>query len=120
MCIASGSSYDEIVKCMDLTGINKILPRDKLFSSDLVKHGKPSPDVFLYAADKLKVDAAKCLVVEDSPNGVRAGKAAGMTVFGFGGGSHMNKNRLNNLKTVGADHLFEDMSELLDLITLQV
>ena len=49
-------------------------------SSDEVAHGKPAPDVYLEAARRLGVDPHACLVVEDSLNGVRAGKAAGMTV----------------------------------------
>ena len=49
-------------------------------SSDEVDHGKPAPDVYLAAAGRLGVAPASCLVVEDSLNGVRAGKAAGMTV----------------------------------------
>jgi HAD superfamily hydrolase (TIGR01509 family) len=49
-------------------------------SSDEVEHGKPSPDVYLLAAQRLGVAPAACLVVEDSLNGVLAGRAAGMTV----------------------------------------
>jgi HAD superfamily hydrolase (TIGR01509 family) len=49
-------------------------------SSDEVAHGKPAPDVYLLAARELGVDPADCLVVEDSLNGVLAGRAAGMTV----------------------------------------
>ena len=49
-------------------------------SSDEVEHGKPAPDVYLEAARRLGCDPAGCLVVEDSLNGVRAAKAAGMTV----------------------------------------
>ncbi len=50
------------------------------FSSDMVEHSKPAPDLFLYAADKLGVTADTCLVIEDSQYGVEAGKRAGMTV----------------------------------------
>ena len=49
-------------------------------SSDEVPHGKPAPDVYLVAASQLGVDPGRCLVVEDSINGVKAGKAAGMFV----------------------------------------
>ena len=51
-----------------------------IVSSDEVTHGKPAPDVYRLAAERLGVDAARCLVVEDSINGVRAGKAAGAFV----------------------------------------
>jgi len=49
-------------------------------SSDEVAHGKPEPDVYLETAERLGVPPEACLVVEDSLNGVRAGRAAGMTV----------------------------------------
>lgn len=59
------------------------------FTASLVEHGKPAPDLFLYVADKMKADPARCIVIEDSLSGVRAGLAAGMQVWRFIGGSHM-------------------------------
>jgi HAD superfamily hydrolase (TIGR01509 family) len=53
---------------------------DTVVSGDEVARGKPAPDGFLMAARRLAMDPARCLVVEDSRNGVLAGKAAGMTV----------------------------------------
>jgi beta-phosphoglucomutase-like phosphatase (HAD superfamily) len=53
---------------------------EALVSGDEVPRGKPAPDVFLMAARRLGVEPAACLVVEDSRNGVLAGKAAGMVV----------------------------------------
>ena len=52
-----------------------------LVTSDQVAHGKPAPDPYLLAADRLGVDPTACLVVEDAPAGVAAGRAAGMTVW---------------------------------------
>jgi sugar-phosphatase len=52
-----------------------------LVTSDQVTHGKPAPDSYLLAAERLDVDPADCLVVEDAPAGVAAGRAAGMTVW---------------------------------------
>jgi sugar-phosphatase len=49
--------------------------------ADAVEHGKPAPDAYLLAADRLGVDPADCLVLEDAPAGVTAGKAAGMSVW---------------------------------------
>ena len=53
---------------------------DAVVSAEEVEHPKPAPDVYLEAARRLGVDPGSCLVVEDSFNGVRAGKAAGMIV----------------------------------------
>ena len=54
----------------------------------MVARGKPAPDLFLYAAETLGYAPAACLVVEDSPAGITAAKAAGMRVVAFTGGSH--------------------------------
>ena len=54
-----------------------------MFSAQDVVRGKPAPDLFLHAAASLGVDPRRCAVVEDSPAGVTAANAAGMTSFGF-------------------------------------
>lgn len=51
-----------------------------VMSGDMVTNGKPAPEIYLTAAGKLGVEPSKCLVFEDSPHGIQAGKAAGMTV----------------------------------------
>lgn len=53
---------------------------DSIVTGDLVKHGKPAPDIFLHAAELLQVAPRHCVVVEDAPHGVAAAKAAGMLV----------------------------------------
>jgi HAD superfamily hydrolase (TIGR01509 family) len=53
---------------------------DAEVTGDEVEHGKPAPDLFLRAAEKLGISPGRCVVFEDAPNGVAAGKAAGMTV----------------------------------------
>jgi sugar-phosphatase len=52
-----------------------------LVTADQVEHGKPAPDPYLLAAERLGVDPAACLVLEDAPAGIAAGRAAGMTVW---------------------------------------
>ena len=54
---------------------------DVLVTADQVAHGKPAPDSYLLAAARLGLDPADCLVLEDAPSGVAAGRAAGMTVW---------------------------------------
>jgi beta-phosphoglucomutase-like phosphatase (HAD superfamily) len=58
---------------------------DRVFSAEQVEHGKPAPDLFLFAASEMGVQPSNCVVVEDSPNGVAAARAAGMTVLGYTG-----------------------------------
>jgi len=76
--IASSSHRDAIEAALDLLGLRDVL--GAVVSSDEVEAGKPAPDVYLLAARRLGADPARCLVVEDSVNGVLAGRAAGAHV----------------------------------------
>ncbi len=82
-----------------------------IYSGEHVAHAKPAPDLFLYAAKKLDVAPADCLVIEDSVNGVRAGIAAGMTVWGFSGGGHMDDHMSERLRDAGAVRVVKDWDE---------
>jgi beta-phosphoglucomutase-like phosphatase (HAD superfamily) len=78
VAIASSSHHDVIDAAMAALGLRDVL--GAIVSSDDVPLGKPEPDVYRLAALRLGVAPERCLVVEDSLNGVRAGKAAGMSV----------------------------------------
>lgn len=78
VAIASSAHHAVIDAALEATGLAGTFAA--VVSSDDVAHGKPAPDVYLEVARRLGVDPARALVVEDSRNGVLAGKAAGMTV----------------------------------------
>ena len=78
VAIASSSHAEVIDEALIATGLGDVFR--VVVSSDEVAHGKPAPDVYLEAARRLGIAPAACLVVEDSYNGVRAGKAARMFV----------------------------------------
>jgi HAD superfamily hydrolase (TIGR01509 family) len=78
VALASSAHREVIAAALDATGLTATF--EVVVSSDEVAHGKPAPDVYFEAARRLGVDPAGCLVVEDSYNGVRAARAAGMTV----------------------------------------
>jgi HAD superfamily hydrolase (TIGR01509 family) len=82
---------------------------ERIFSSQDVGRGKPAPDLFLHAAERMGVAPERCVVVEDSPLGVRAAVAAGMDVYGFTAMTPADK-------LAGATRLFGDMGELADLL----
>lgn len=73
--IASASPLDLIQKYLSEKGVIDYF--DALVSARMVEHGKPEPDVYLYAAAKLDLAPEMCLVVEDSPTGLLAGNRAG-------------------------------------------
>ncbi|GAA3223867.1 hypothetical protein GCM10020256_32340 [Streptomyces thermocoprophilus] len=66
-----------------MAGLERWFDDGRIFSSQDVGRGKPAPDLFLYAAEKMGVAPERCVVVEDSPLGVQAAVAAGMDVLGF-------------------------------------
>src|ERR1700730_17348871 len=84
-CVASSSDVDRVCFSLTLTGLASHFDT-RLYTSQMVERGKPAPDLFLYAAEMMQVDPNRTLVIEDSVSGVKAGKAAGMTVWGFVGG----------------------------------
>ena len=79
MALATSTSEASVARYMGLTGYGSYF--DKIVTGNRVTNGKPAPDIFLLAAKELGVEPANCLVIEDSPNGVRAGHAAGMRVI---------------------------------------
>lgn len=79
MAVASGGSRYVVEKTLSLLGCSDWF--DEVVTADDVENGKPSPDIFLRAAQLLGVEASKCLVLEDAPPGVIAAQAAGMDVI---------------------------------------
>ncbi|MBO9100615.1 MULTISPECIES: HAD family hydrolase [unclassified Rhizobium] len=110
-CVASSSSLERIQHSLSLTGLISFFG-DDIFSSSMVKHGKPAPDLFLFAASKMGFAPSDCLVIEDSLFGAQAGRAAGMTVFGFTGGGHSYVEHETHLLEAGADKVFSSFEEL--------
>ena len=108
--VASSSGSDALTRKLKLTDLwSHFAPH--IYSSDHVAHAKPAPDLFLHAAEALRVAPERCLVFEDSGNGVRAGRAAGMTVWAFMGGGHMNEATGARLMAAGAERLVRDWQE---------
>ncbi len=90
------------------TVVEKLKLQDKfktIITSEDVVHGKPHPEPYLLTAKKLGVDCKSCLVIEDSENGVRSAKAAGMTCIAITNSENRNKLLL-------ADQIVDDYSEI--------
>jgi HAD superfamily hydrolase (TIGR01509 family) len=108
-CVASSSDIDRVSLSLDVTGLRAHFG-DRIYTAQMVRHGKPAPDLFLHAAAKMGAEPARTLVIEDSASGVQAGKAAGMTVWGFVGGSHYRgRDGQAILSGAGADRVFARM-----------
>ena len=110
-CVASSSDLDRVSLSLDVSGLAPHFG-DRLYTAQMVRHGKPAPDLFLHAAGKMQADPARTLVIEDSVSGVQAAKAAGMMVWGFVGGSHYrSRDGRAILAAAGADRVFAQMSD---------
>ncbi|MEU6555776.1 HAD family hydrolase [Streptomyces sp. NPDC046915] len=108
-CVASSGSHERIRVGHRTTGLDRWFEDERIFSSQDVGRGKPAPDLFLYAAERMGVAPERCVVVEDSPLGVQAAQAAGMDVYGF-------TAMTPPAKLAGAGQLFADMRELSSLL----
>ncbi|MFD5392116.1 HAD family hydrolase [Streptomyces sp. NPDC127074] len=82
-CVASSGSHERIRVALRTTGLYELFEEEHIFSSEDVGRGKPAPDLFLHAAERMGVAPERCAVVEDSPLGVQAAVAAGMDVYGY-------------------------------------
>ncbi|MBC7984546.1 MAG: HAD family hydrolase [Candidatus Obscuribacterales bacterium] len=109
-CVASSGDHQKMQTTLGITGL---LPRfaGKLFSVKEVANPKPAPDVFLLAAQRNGIAPSTCLVIEDTPTGVTAAVAAGMTVFGYSALTPAYR-----LSAAGAHRVFDSMFALPALI----
>jgi HAD superfamily hydrolase (TIGR01509 family) len=115
VCVASSGPPEKISASLNRVGLyGRFAPH--IFSAVQVKHGKPAPDLFLFAAEQMKVSPARCLVIEDSVSGIAAARAAGMIVLGYHGGSHCRPGHAETLRAAGAAVTFDDMRQLPGLI----
>jgi HAD superfamily hydrolase (TIGR01509 family) len=109
-CVASSGTHEYLRYTLQLTGLYDRFA-GRIFSVEDVARGKPAPDLFLHAAERMGVTPGGCVVVEDSRSGVEAARAAGMRVLAFAGGL-TPAALLEGPETI----LFEDMAELPGLL----
>jgi HAD superfamily hydrolase (TIGR01509 family) len=114
-CVASSSDVVRIRRSLAATGLTPFF-EPHLYSAAMVANGKPAPDLFLHAARSMGVPTGACVVIEDSPYGVAAGRAAGMHVVGFTAGGHCGPGLADELLAAGADVIAADADELRDAL----
>ncbi len=104
-CIASSGTHEKMRFTLGLTGLYHRF-HGRIFSATEVAQGKPAPDLFLHAAERMGVAPAACAVVEDSAMGVAAARAAGMRVLAYAGGVTAAA-KLQGPGTIVFDHMHE-------------
>jgi HAD superfamily hydrolase (TIGR01509 family) len=109
--VASSSPLDRVRASLECTDLLRFF-EPNIYSASHVAAGKPAPDLFLHVAGCTGRNPADCIVVEDSPAGVAAAVAAGMTAIGFVGGGHAALNLGSHLTAAGAKMVIADMRGL--------
>ena len=115
-CAASNGMPDRVLLTLASAGLMPYF-EGRIFTSADVPNPKPAPDLFLHAAASMNASAPECVVIEDTPTGVRAGRAAGMRVFGYIG---VSTSDAAALEREGADVVFDDMSRLPALLRAEM
>ena len=110
VCVASSGDLLKMRTTLTLAGLI-VRFEGRMFSALDVPRGKPAPDLFLHAAETLGASPARTAVVEDSPVGIHAARAAGMTPFGYAA-----RTDGSLLREAGAGAIFTDMAQLPDLL----
>lgn len=98
--------FQEILVNATLSALHLRTVFDVVVTGDEVAHGKPSPDLLQLAARRLGVSPTKCVVIEDSPNGVLAAKRAGLTAVA------LRTPTASNVRLDGADYVIDSLGEL--------
>jgi HAD superfamily hydrolase (TIGR01509 family) len=117
-CIASSSSPDRLALCLEVLQLQELFGQN-VYSASQVPRGKPHPDIFLLAAERMGFDPRDGIVLEDSVGGVQAAVAAGMTVVGLLAASHIRDGHAERLRAAGAHHVaatFADAEAIVRLI----
>ncbi|WP_028957509.1 HAD family phosphatase [Sulfitobacter sp. 20_GPM-1509m] len=114
MAIATGGSLRRMAATLELAGLAQCFA-DTACSAEEVANGKPAPDLFVLALERLGLKPGECLVLEDSPHGIRGAAAAGIPAIGFVGGGHLDGKRDQHaavLRDAGAIAVFTELSQV--------
>lgn len=111
VCVASSGTPRRIEGSLRRAGLWGRF-EGRVFSATQVANGKPAPDLFLYAAQKMGAAPAQCVVVEDSLAGARAARAAAMRCLGFTGGGHTHDGLAEALRAEGVVQVLGAMAAL--------
>jgi len=113
-CLATSSSALRVRRSLQIVGLDQVFA-DRVTTASEVARGKPAPDLFLRAAGKMRVAPEHTLVIEDSVNGIRAARAAGMEVWHFTGGAHLDGLRNDFGRDEGANHRFASFADFFQI-----
>ncbi|MGJ8628653.1 MAG: HAD family hydrolase [Sulfitobacter sp.] len=114
-CIATSSSPTRVSNSLNIVNLASYFGKG-IFTASEVARGKPAPDLFLHTAEKMGVDPAHCLVIEDSLPGVEASIAANMRVLRYTGGAHLAGRVLKHAEHVQTFNDWEELQAIVPMI----
>ena len=117
MCVASSSTPSQLEWKLARAGLKHFFA-GRTFSSSEVRKGKPAPDLFLFAASRMRAVPEGCVVIEDSSSGIRAAKEAGMAAIGLTAGAHCLPEHGARLLQDGADFVAQTYVQLADYLDI--
>ncbi|NCT41223.1 MAG: HAD family phosphatase [Alphaproteobacteria bacterium] len=113
ICVASNGERGNVLKSLNMTGLMPYFHEDHVFTKIQVPRPKPAPDLFLFTAEQMGFEPEQCLIIEDSPTGVRAAVAAGITVIGYTGCAHDRAVQADMLDNAGANIITDNLIHIL-------
>ena len=116
--VASSSSTRWIMTHLDHLGLSSAFGSHVYSGHEHVEHGKPAPDIYLFAARALDTDIARCVILEDSEVGARGALASGATVIGIAAGRHCFDHHADVLRDLGVRQIAHSFDEVARLVGL--
>ena len=114
--VVSSSGTRWLHRHLELTGLADAFGDHVYSGAEHVERGKPAPDLYLYAADRLGVPIADCAIIEDSPIGATGAVASGGYVIGLTAGSHCAPGHDDRLRAIGVDAIASDFGTVARLL----
>ncbi len=109
MCVGSNGERNNVIKSLQVTNLFDYFGEERIFTKIQVEKPKPAPDLFLFACDQMQTKPENALIIEDSPAGVAAARAANIHVLGYVGTAHDTEKQAKALKNAGADAIIDSL-----------
>lgn len=116
-CIATGGIFSKTMLKIKHLRLEKYFDEKNVFCADMVEHGKPEPDLFLFAANKMGAKPQDCIVIEDSYAGITASQRAGIDVIAFAEHQNLDKEEfITKVKAMSVQNVAHNMLEVNDIL----
>ena len=116
--VASSSSTRWLNGHLQHLGLTDSFGQHVYSGREHVERGKPEPDIYLYAAEQMDVPIGQCVIIEDSPVGVRGALASGARVIGLAAGTHCLKGHDDMLREFGVVEVAQSFDEVRQFLGL--